>query len=111
MGKLFLTILVCISFILNAYADEYKPYYNRPTQNQQTQSDFSDYMTNVKKKLQKNWVYPDFLEEGHVRVLFKLDREGNVIAGDILESYNSISEAERKYGRGVQEICKGSDCS
>ena len=86
MGKLFLTILVCISFILNAYADEYKPYYSRPTQNQQTQSDFSDYMTNVKKKLQKNWVYPDFLEEGHVRVLFKLDREGNVIAGDILES-------------------------
>jgi TonB family protein len=43
-------------------------------------------MENVKSKLRKNWSYPDFLEDGHIRVLFKLDKHGNVISGDILES-------------------------
>ena len=61
-------------------------YYNKPTSNIQVQNDFSEYMANVQKKLKSNWVSPDFLEEGHIRVLFKLDRHGNVISGDILES-------------------------
>ena len=78
--------MLCIFYTLSAQAYEYNSYYNRPTRNLQVQADFSDYMSNVRTKLQKNWVYPDFLEEGHVRVLFKIDREGNVIAGDILES-------------------------
>lgn len=77
---------MCIFLTHSIQANEYNSYYNRPTKNLQVQSDFSDYMTNVRNKLQKNWIYPDFLEEGHVRVLFKIDREGNVIAGDILES-------------------------
>lgn len=81
-----LVICVCIFSAFGAQAHEYNSYYNRPTKNLQIQTDFSDYMANVRNKLQKNWVYPDFLEEGHVRVLFKIDRFGNVIAGDILES-------------------------
>lgn len=43
-------------------------------------------MQNIQKSLQKNWITPDFLEEAHIRVLFKIDRKGNVIAGDIIES-------------------------
>ncbi len=86
MGKKVLILVLCILSALGVQAYEYNSYYNRPTRNQQVQADFSDYMSNVRNKLQKNWVYPDFLEEGHVRVLFKIDREGNVIAGDILES-------------------------
>ena len=77
---------MCMFLFLPAFAEEYKPYYNRPASNPQVRADFSDYMANVRSKLQKNWVTPDFLEEGHVRVLFKVDREGYVIAGDILES-------------------------
>ena len=81
-----LIIIVCILYALGVQANEYSSYYNRPTRNQQVQADFLEYMQEVHNKLQKNWVYPDFLEEGHVRVLFKIDSEGNVIAGDILES-------------------------
>lgn len=86
MGRKGLIVVMCMFFTLSVLADEYVPYYNRPTRNMQVQSDFSDYMANVRSKLQKNWVTPDFMEEGHVRVLFKVDREGYVIAGDILES-------------------------
>ena len=86
MGKKGLIVALCILSTLSVQAYETNSYYNRPTKNLQVQSDFSDYMSNVRNKLQRNWVYPDFLEEGHVRVLFKIDREGNVIGGDILES-------------------------
>lgn len=86
MGKRFIIILVCILITLSAQAYEYNSYYNQPTRNQQVQQDFSEYMENVKEKLHRNWSHPDFLEDGHIKVLFKLDRDGNVIAGDILES-------------------------
>ena len=86
MGKKFFLILLCILFYNVAECYEYSLYYNQPSRNIQVQNDFSDYMQNLKTKLQKNWVCPDFLEEGHIRVLFKLDRFGNVISGDILES-------------------------
>lgn len=61
-------------------------YYNRPSTNQILQNDFSGYMDSVRTKLQKNWIPPDFLEEGHVRVLFKVDRNGRVLSADIIES-------------------------
>lgn len=86
MVKKSLVVVLCILCTLGAQASDYASYYNRPTRNQQVQVDFSDYMANIRAKLQKNWITPDFLEEGHVRVLFKIDRQGNVIAGDILES-------------------------
>lgn len=86
MGKKILFVVLSILFALSAESSEYSSYYNRPSQNQQVISDFSDYMENVRTKLRKNWSYPDFLEDGHTRVLFKLDREGYVISGDILES-------------------------
>ena len=84
--KIFGIIFVFVLFNQAVYAGEYNSYYNRPTQNQQTQNNFAEYMENVKQKLQQNWLTPDILEEGHVRVLFKIDRQGNVISGDILES-------------------------
>lgn len=86
MQKKFFLILLCILFYNVAEGYEYSSYYNQPSRNIQVQNDFSEYMQNLKLKLQKNWICPDFLEEGHIRVLFKLDRFGNVISGDILES-------------------------
>lgn len=77
---------MCINLTISVQAYEYNLYYNQPTKNQQVQSDFSDYMDNVKIKLNQNWSHPDFLENGHVKVLFKLNRNGYVISGDILES-------------------------
>ena len=78
----FLIILSLTSFS-QAYCYEY---YNRPTTNQTLQNDFSNYMVNVKEKLQKNWQPPDFLEEGHVRVLFKINSKGEIISSSIIES-------------------------
>lgn len=86
MGKKVFILVMCMLFAQSLQAYEYGYSYNRPSQNQQVINDFSEYMENVKSQLRKNWSYPDFLENGHVRVLFKLDRNGNVISGDILES-------------------------
>lgn len=49
-------------------------------------ADFSDYMSDINYKLQKNWTPPDFLEEGHVKIIFKLDKSGNLISGSVIES-------------------------
>lgn len=86
MQKLFLIVVMCVLSTLRVLPHEFNSLYNQPTSNQQVKNDFSDYMSNVSTQLRKNWVAPDFLEEGHVRVLFKIDRDGNVIAGEILES-------------------------
>lgn len=87
MKRKFWIVLLVVNIFYNVNSKIYaQDYYNRPTQNQQVQADFSEYMSNVRSKLQKNWVSPDMLEDGHVRVLFKIDRQGNVISGDILES-------------------------
>ena len=86
MWKLIIVVILSCIFINNAHSYEYEPYYNCPTRNEKVQNDFSEYMQEVQNKLQKNWLVPDFLEEGHLRVLFKIDRDGNVISGDVLES-------------------------
>ena len=86
MGKLLITISLLFFMFSSVFAYESNPYYSRPTSNTQVQNDFAQYMVNLQNKLQKNWIAPDFLPEGNIRVLFKIDREGNVISGDIIES-------------------------
>ena len=71
-----------------AYTSE--PYYNKPSQNTQLQTDFAPYLENIQTKLQKNWITPDFLPEGHIKVLFKIDKNGNVIDSAI----NAIHKTE-----------------
>lgn len=91
MKKLFIIVFLNFLLVLNVKAQTYnQDFYSNPTRNQQVKTDFSEYMENLKSKLQKNWVAPDFMEEGHIRVLFKIDRFGNVISGDILESSGNI---------------------
>ena len=85
MGIRFVIVLLCIISALSVQAYEYDPYYNRPATNQQVQADFSEYMENVRTKLRKNWGSPDVLEVGHVRLFFKIDRDGNVIAGELTD--------------------------
>ena len=48
--------------------------------------EFGDYMSIVRDKISKNWNPPDVLEEGHASVVFKLDRNGNVISAYIKET-------------------------
>jgi TonB family protein len=86
MGVKGFTIVLFIAIICCGQICFGEAYYNRPTSNQQLQQDFSDYMYDVQTKLQKNWTPPDFLEEGHTRVLFRINRNGHVISANIIES-------------------------
>lgn len=59
------------------------------TNNQQrisVQNEFADYMTDIRAKIQKSWNPPEVLEEGHASVIFKVDKNGNVLSSYIKES-------------------------
>lgn len=83
MGVKSLIVVISMLFTLSVNAE---PYYNQPTGNTQVLNDFAEYMQNVNEKLQKNWTPPDFLEEAHTRILFKLNRDGEIYAANIIES-------------------------
>jgi TonB family protein len=51
-----------------------------------SKAEFNDYMKNVQEKLRTTWQPPDFMEEGHVTVFFKLTRQGRVLSAKIIES-------------------------
>lgn len=78
-----LTILG-VFFLPCVYAEN--DYSNKQPANIMIQEDFSEYMSSVQEKLRTLWQPPDFMEEGHVRVYFKLNRQGKVVASDIIES-------------------------
>ena len=48
--------------------------------------EFGDYMSQVGDKISKSWNPPEVIEEGHASVVFKLDRNGNLISSYIKES-------------------------
>lgn len=50
------------------------------------QEDFTDYMNNLHECLQTLWQPPDFMEEGHVKVFFRVNRKGEVLNPIIIES-------------------------
>jgi len=60
--------------------------YSRPAQKISVQEEFGDYMSIVRDKISKSWTPPDIVEVGHATVVFKLDRNGNVISSYIRES-------------------------
>ena len=50
------------------------------------QEEFGDYMISVREQISKNWIPPEVTEEGHATVIFKLDKDGNVLYAYINES-------------------------
>lgn len=79
-----LLIIACLGFIQYTKAEETCP--SQQEINVLVRNDFSDYMKNVQEKLSTTWQPPDFMEEGHVRVYFKLNRQGRVMNATIIES-------------------------
>lgn len=53
-------------------------------------NDFSEYMANLRKKIQYVWKFPDSLEEGHTSVVFKINREGHIISATVTESSGNV---------------------
>ena len=82
--KLLIMLSLGIMLIFPAFASDYDMYQTQKSIN--SKYDFSDYMTDVRAKIQKAWNPPDVLEEGHAVVIFKLDKSGNVISSYIKES-------------------------
>ena len=50
------------------------------------QEEFGDYMQAIREKISNSWTPPDVLEEGHATVVFKVDRNGNLISSYVKES-------------------------
>ena len=50
------------------------------------QEEFGEYMADVRDKISKTWTPPDVIEEGHASVVFKVDKNGNVISAYVKES-------------------------
>lgn len=86
MGRVGIVLVLSLLLALPVSADSYNSAYYKPAVNRTTQTDFTPYMSSVRESLQKNWHPPDIIQEGHVTVLFKLDRGGRIISSQILES-------------------------
>lgn len=85
MGTKYLVVLTLgLMVLMPVQAEEFD--YNQIRSRVSLQSEFGDYMTQVRAKISKTWSPPDVLEEGHASVVFKLDKNGNVISSYIKES-------------------------
>ena len=76
-----LIFATCVYSVLPVFSDgfEYRA-------NTMLQSQFSDYMDNVRIKIAKAWTPPDTMESGHVVVKFKVDRKGEIFDAEVINS-------------------------
>lgn len=82
--KFLLIVLACLVISGPVYSEEFD--YLQTQRRIPVQEEFGDYMTVVREKISKSWTPPDVLEEGHATVVFKLDKNGNVMYAYIKES-------------------------
>ena len=82
--KLILTAIFGLMSVYPVFAEQ--PEYNQPVRRISVQEEFGDYMNLVRDKISKSWTPPDVVETGHATVVFKLDKNGNVISSYIRES-------------------------
>lgn len=91
-GKIKKIVFLSISFIVLTYpapASTPSPDYSRYQGNTILQNDFSEYMSVLQGKIQKNWNPPDFVEDGNAVIMFKISRRGDVLSAEIVESSNN----------------------
>ena len=87
MVKIFCVLICACFFAAHPLCYAYAPQdYSQYQPNQQLQNDFSEYMAVLQEKIQRSWNPPDFMEDGHATVMFKINRQGEVLAANIIES-------------------------
>lgn len=87
MVKIFCVLICVCYFAAQPLCYAYAPQdYSQYQPNQQLQNDFSEYMAVLQEKIQRSWNPPDFMEDGHATVMFKINRQGEVLAANIIES-------------------------
>lgn len=82
-------VFLCIIFMLSCPAYSENTDYSRYRGNTVIQNDFSDYMRVLQGKIQKCWNPPDFVEDGDAVVMFKINRRGEVLTTEIIQSSNN----------------------
>ena len=82
--KFIISLSLAIIFAYPCLA--YENNLNQPLRNTVCKYDFSDYMSGIHTKIQRTWTPPDVLEEGHAVVIFKINRNGDVVSSYIKES-------------------------
>ena len=84
MNKILTTLITLLFFVLNVQAEDLLGDV-RPHE-AFSQNEISDYMTEIKTKIQENWNNPELTEEGKVILQFKLTNDGSLCDCDIIES-------------------------
>lgn len=84
--KKFISIITvtCLAFTSSVFASEYSCDSNNSYSD--ARYEFSDYMTDVQAKVDKNWAPPESIQTAHVKVVFTISREGELISYEIKES-------------------------
>ena len=54
--------------------------------NSMLETEYSDYMSKLRTKIFDNWETPEYIEEGHASVVFKISRNGEILSCEISES-------------------------
>ena len=65
-------------------------YGNEASRRQSLNEEFGDYMVGVQEKIKKTWIPPNVEENGHATVIFKLDKNGQLISSYIKESSGNL---------------------
>lgn len=79
--KSLIALFIFIMFTYPAFSYGYDSNQNIALQNL-----FSEYMQDVHKQIDKNWTSPDLLEQAHVTLKFKVNRDGEVFDVEIITS-------------------------
>ena len=86
--KIILIFAVCSFVQASVCAEEFD--YGRYRTPCEIRYDFSDYMSNVNEKIQKHWNMPEVIEQGQVTVLFKIDKNGEIVSANVEKSSGNL---------------------
>jgi len=102
MKKLLMVVLILSAlFGINAcFAAETT---NSPSNNQAVKIDWGPYMRSMQRKIRKNWTPPKSDTSNSVTLLFKLNRNGEVISSSVIKSSGNA-----KIDKSAQKALKAS---
>ncbi len=84
LNKTIIALSLGIMLIMPVYAEDFN--YGETQRRISLNEEFGDYMASVRTKIFQKWTPPNVLEEGHAGIVFKLDKNGNVISAYVKES-------------------------
>ena len=92
--KYLIMIVLGVGLLSPAYSDDFNNSQNYSRIS--LQEEFGDYMQGVRDKISNTWTPPDMVESANATIIFKIDKNGNVINSYIKESsgntyYNELA--------------------